>query len=83
LALAQRQFGQGVTAAAVIAVIQAIPGVVAVDLDALYRLGTAKALRDRLPAELARWDDIAQVFHPARLLLINPQGITLTSETVL
>jgi hypothetical protein len=82
-AFARRQFGQGVTAAAVIAEIQAIPGVVAVDLDALYRLGTAKTLRDELPAEVARWDDAAQVIHPARLLLINPQGLTLTPETLL
>jgi ligand-binding sensor domain-containing protein len=82
-AFAARQYGQGVTAAAVIAVIQAIPGVVAVDLDALYRLGTAKALLDQLPAVVAHWDDTAQRVQPARLLLINPQGITLTPESAL
>ena len=82
-AFAVRQFGQGVTAAEVIAVIQSIPGVVAVDLDALYRLGTPKNLRDVLPAEVARWDDVAQIVHPARLLLINPQEIVLTPEIVL
>jgi ligand-binding sensor domain-containing protein len=81
-AFAQRHFGQNVTAAEAIAVIQAIPGVVAVDLDALYRLGTAKTLLDVVPAELARWDETTQMIHPARLLLINPQGIILTPETL-
>ena len=35
-AFEKRSFGQGVTAAEVIAVIQGVPGVVYVDLDALY-----------------------------------------------
>ncbi len=49
-----RQFGQVVTQSEVIAVIQAISGVVAIDLDQLYRLGEAEKLNPRLPAAVPK-----------------------------
>ena len=76
---ARRGFGQGVTAAEVLAVIHTVAGVVAVDLDALYRVtddasgtGSPGAL---LPAATARWE--AGGIAAAELLLVNPAGIEL------
>lgn len=77
---ANRSFGQDVTSAEVIATIQNVPGVIAVDLDALHRQGSSKALLNVLSAELARWDPTTQTIQPAQLLLLNPQGIQLTPE---
>ncbi|MBV6625833.1 MAG: putative baseplate assembly protein [Rivularia sp. (in: Bacteria)] len=74
-----RKFGQDVTAAEVIATIQQIEGVVAVDLDALYKLGSSKNLQQSLRADLARWDEENDIAKPAQLLLINPQDIKLTT----
>jgi predicted phage baseplate assembly protein len=77
-AFEKRQFGQAVTASEAIAAIQTVEGIVAVDLDALYRLGTAKGLEQILPADSARWDNTKTTILPAQLLLLNSQGITLT-----
>ncbi|AFY57592.1 hypothetical protein Riv7116_5196 [Rivularia sp. PCC 7116] len=74
-----RNFGQDVTAAEVIATIQQIEGIVAVDLDALYKLGSSKGLQQSLKADLARWDEENDIAKPAQLLLINPQDIKLTT----
>ncbi len=74
-----RSFGQDVTAAEVIATIQQIEGVVAVDLDALYKLGSSKDLQQSLTADLASWDEENDIAKPAQLLLINPQDIKLTA----
>jgi len=51
-AFAARSFGQPVHLSEVIAVIQAVPGVIAVDVDKLYRSGSAPSLQQRLLAEL-------------------------------
>jgi hypothetical protein len=82
-AFCQRSFGQAVTAGEVTAVIQDTAGVVATDLDRLYRdLSGPPGKASRLPAATARWSgssfDDGQAVLPAELLLINPSAITLT-----
>jgi predicted phage baseplate assembly protein len=72
----RRQFGQAVTSAAVIAAIQQIEGVVAVDLDSLYRDGQAAALNPVLVAGLA--NRIGSTYFPAELLIVHPFGVELT-----
>jgi hypothetical protein len=77
-AFKKRSFGQAVTAAGVVSVIQQVEGVIATDLDKLY-LHTGKSspgLASRLPAARAHWRDGR--IQPAQLVLINPVGITLT-----
>ena len=75
----RRQFGQGVSAAEVIALMQSVPGVIAVDLDALHRSEQGSQLETYLDAAIAQWDaaktppQVTQV----ELLLINPAGIEL------
>ncbi|HEY9614648.1 putative baseplate assembly protein, partial [Allocoleopsis sp.] len=76
-AFPQRQFGQNVTAAEVIATMQNVEGVIAVDLDALYPSGRSKALDQFLPAFQARSDPQTNQVYPAQLLLLNPAGIQL------
>jgi hypothetical protein len=75
----RRTFGQAVTAVEAIKVIEAVPGVVATYMKALYLLadedevtletGVAHPLEDTLAAP------------PAELLLVNPAGITITERT--
>lgn len=72
----QRLFGQPVTAAEVITVIQNVAGVVAVDLDALYRSGYIQKLNQVLSSAIAHWQ--GSNVQPARLLLINPIGIKVS-----
>lgn len=75
---AARGFGQGVASSEVIAVLQAVPGVQAVELDALYRSGAAPGLADFLPAQPATWDRDGDRLVPAEILLVDPDGILLT-----
>ncbi len=82
-AFEQRRFAQEVTAAEVIAAIQTVKGVVAVDLDALYQVGQSKALKQSLPALPARYDPQISTIYPAQLLRLNPEGIQLTVVTTL
>ncbi|MEB3294492.1 MAG: putative baseplate assembly protein, partial [Synechococcales bacterium] len=79
----KRAFAQPVTASEVIATIQAIPGVIAVDLDALHRLDRPLSLEQVLPALSARWQATSQDILPAQLLLLNPAGIDLRTEVIL
>jgi hypothetical protein len=72
-----RAFGQVVTAAEVITVIQQVAGVVAVDLDTLYLPPATGGLNQVLPTTIAHWNAAKQTIEPAELLLINPVGITL------
>ena len=51
-AFSARSFGQPVILSEVISVIQAVPGVVAVDIDRLYRSGSTPSLQQRLLADL-------------------------------
>ncbi len=69
-----RSFGQGVTASEVLAVMQNVPGVIAVDLDKLNGLDPIK--HPNIPARIAHWD--STTIKGADLLLINADGITLT-----
>jgi hypothetical protein len=73
---ARRGFGQPVTAAEVVTVIQKVPGVVFVDLDYLFLTGTGQAYNDLLPAGIAYADDQGNI-QPAQLLLINTLGVNL------
>ncbi len=73
-ALATRAFGQGVASGEVLAVMQNVPGVVAVDLDLLD--GRDPIKHPNIPARIARWDNTAIV--GAELLLIDADGLTLT-----
>jgi predicted phage baseplate assembly protein len=80
-AFGQRAFGQPVTAAEVVTVIQRISGVVATDLDSLYLVtnapATNTALATRLLAQPARWNTESATIERAQLLLINPAGVIL------
>ncbi|GAB4180472.1 MAG: hypothetical protein Fur006_14630 [Coleofasciculaceae cyanobacterium] len=76
-AFEKRAFGQSVTDSEVIAAMQAIAGVVAVDLDALYRFGFSRASNSVLTATSAYWNSAENTIYPAQLLLINPIGIDL------
>jgi hypothetical protein len=72
----QRSFGQAVTQSEVLAVIQGVEGVIAVDLNALYLKGDMPALNAYLRAGSARMDNGTQIL--AELLTVNPGGIELT-----
>jgi hypothetical protein len=81
----QRSFAQPVTAAEIIASIQAVPGVVAVNLTQLYRNdmppgADQPALNAYLPAAYAR---VARnsIIVPAEMLLLNPIGLSLKDLT--
>ncbi len=71
----RRSFGQGVTAAEVITVIQEVKGIVYVDLDSLYLAGESPALHQIRSAGIAHMAGGA--LRQAQLLLINPPGIAL------
>jgi len=73
---ATRNFGQAVTSSEVFAAAQAVPGVIAIDLDKLYFAGEPAILRARLPAHSA-WLD-ATGMHPAELLTLAADAISLT-----
>jgi hypothetical protein len=69
-----RSFGQDVTLSEVIAVIQGTPGVIAVDVDKLYRFDredSAAVLNDRLIASAPQPGADATV-SAAELLMIDP-----------
>ncbi|MFB2894816.1 putative baseplate assembly protein [Aerosakkonemataceae cyanobacterium BLCC-F50] len=82
-AFKRRQFGQAVTRSEVVAVIQNIEGVVAVDLDALYQAQQSKTLTESLTVLKARSDPQKNEVHPAQLLLLDSTGIKLTTVSVL
>jgi ligand-binding sensor domain-containing protein len=81
-AFEQQNFGRALTAAEVIATIQSIGGVVAVDLDALHRLDKPRSLEQSLPAASATWDAVNNRILPAQLLTLNPAGISLSVEVI-
>lgn len=76
-----RQFGQPVALSAVAAVMQAVPGVIGVDIDALYRGdaagGAAVTAETRLPAFAPRAGSVFGVA-PAELLTLDADGIHIT-----
>jgi hypothetical protein len=73
---ANRQFGQPVALSEVIALVQAVAGVVAVDIDTLYRVGKPVTLNARLEAELPTGGDPASL-GAAELLTLDPAPIDL------
>ncbi len=80
---ARRDFGQSVTAAEVISLIQAVPGVIYVDLDALYPVASDGSIPGSttpatvIPAFPAHWDKNSKTIDTGQLLLISVAGITL------
>jgi hypothetical protein len=74
-AFEQRTFGQPVTAAEIITVIQKVEGVVYVDLDALYLSSDSSSLNQILLSRVAHVKDGA--IQKARLLLLNSLGVQL------
>lgn len=87
-AFERRAFGQGVSAAEVIALLQGVPGVEFVDLDGLARSDTLDnediphAVNAWLNSEEARWSLINNVprILPAQLLLLDTSVWGLTLE---
>jgi hypothetical protein len=71
----KRSFGQGVTESEVLAVMQRVEGVKAVDLDALYMKGDPPDLKASLRASRAHQEKGG--LFPAQLLTLNPEGIEL------
>ena len=79
-AFEQRTFGQAVTVSEVLAVMQRVKGVIAVDLDKLD--GVDPHQQPRLPAHIARWDQNNMSIKPAELLIVHPDEIQLTEMTL-
>ena len=75
-----RDFGQDVTPAEVIAVVQKVKGVIYADLQALDGTDPFTVLHYRLSAGVARWQ--GNTIIPAELLTINETSITITEITV-
>jgi hypothetical protein len=71
----QRSLAQPVFESEVIAALQGSPGVLAVDLTALYNLAAAKSLEAALGAHRARWEN--NQLKPAQLLTIDPASTLL------
>lgn len=81
-----RCFAQPVTAAEVLEVMHGVDGVVAVDLDELYRTTPDAApsgslFNAVLESSPARFDGVENRVLPAELLLIHPFGIALSEMT--
>lgn len=68
-----RAFGQPVTLSEAIAIIQSVPGVLAVDIDKFYRFGDAEDLQPRLPAAAPQAGANSTVA-AAELLLLDPNS---------
>jgi predicted phage baseplate assembly protein len=80
---AQREFAQPVTASEAIALMQTVPGVVAVWLKQLHLVG-ASGNNAMLVAKPARWETDAtgkRVIKPAQLLTTSPNEIQISEMT--
>jgi predicted phage baseplate assembly protein len=77
-AFAQRSFGQPVTAAEVVTLMQQVPGVIATDLNQLYVTGATAQLNQVLSAPIAYL--LNGAVQPARLLLINSVGVKIAAQ---
>ena len=73
---AERDFGQPVVLSEVIALLQSITGVVAVNLKKLYRTGNVAKLNARLEAELPNGGDSSSL-GAAELLTLDPAPVDL------
>ena len=74
----RRSFGQAVTRSELLAVMQRVDGVEAVDLDMFHFSSKAASLEKRLPARVAQWNETHSLIRAAELLLVNPREIQLT-----
>ncbi len=74
---ANRGFGQPVVLSEVIALIQAVAGVVAVDIDSLYRTGEPVKLNTRLEADLPNGGGDPASLGAAELLTLDPAPFEL------
>ncbi len=72
-----RSFGQDVTPSELIAIIQGVEGVVAVDLDELGGQDPFTVEHFRLISKVARWE--STLVKPAELLLIDENNMDITS----
>jgi phage-related baseplate assembly protein len=74
----KREFSQDVSLSEVMAVIQRVEGVIAVDIDYLYLfgLGAVPTLDSLITAEIAHLEN-GKIMVSAELLTINPQGVIL------
>jgi hypothetical protein len=81
----RRAFGQPVTAAEVVTVLQNVAGVVAVDLDELYRVDEDAPATAVVGLDQVIWVDRARLdgsnVLPAQLLMVNPGGMKLREGT--
>jgi predicted phage baseplate assembly protein len=78
---ANRQFGQSVTISELVAVIQPVEGVVAVDVDALYYTGETEAYHDRLTASVPRPGESVASVTAAALLTLDSGTIDIGEMT--
>jgi predicted phage baseplate assembly protein len=69
----RRKFAQPVVAAEISALIQSIPGVVAVELEHLHRHGQEAKLNPLLMAQAARWEEDGP--QAAEMLVISPGDV--------
>jgi len=74
-----RDFGQPVTPSEVLAIMQKVKGVIAIDFDELNGEDPFKKPFFRIPADIAHWDNNFGKIEVAELLTINPDGILLWS----
>jgi len=75
----RRSLSQPVYASDVVALLQAVAGVMAVDLDALHTTGSPAGLASELAAQPARSSGAG--IQPAQLLVLEPDAIQLTVRT--
>jgi hypothetical protein len=71
-----RAFGQGVALSEVMAAMQSLVGVIAVDVNELYRVGETPGLNARLVAAMPQAGTEGPV-QPAELLILDPGPIDL------
>jgi hypothetical protein len=71
-----RAFGQPVALSQVVQIMHTVPGVVAVDVNALYRIGDAAVPNARLAAAFPRAGTDRTV-EPAELLVLDPRAVGL------
>ena len=75
----ERSFGQGVTASEVIATIQGVEGVVAVDLESLNEQDPFES--PNVVANIANWPEEEPNPSPAQLLTIDPDDVRILKMT--
>lgn len=78
-AFERRAFAQSVAESEVVASIQRVPGVVAVEVRGLHLAGRPAVLNQVLPSLRARWEGGA--IRPAQLLTVAPDAIRLARTT--